>query len=251
MIFFSVKLCTFLSADKMIIPRTDDIIVIRAEKNIGFHLCITVYQHRAVLLVLIQNRVFYTLDFSVIPSHQQCVNAHLRIVRNIVHMHRLPVKFVLRQFLLLAFFPAFRHFTIHSFPVQNASDVIISFQMLHANCPASQIDGIKIPETSLFPFRLRSRFAVLLQNIFPDQRFFLLQIFPAMLFCFVFMTITDSFIRRLKDWKKLGTFAKWCLLKSENILLSLFSEQTYTARSAHSRRGILLCKHNSFPEVFC
>ena len=63
------------SADRMIIPRTDDIIVIRVEKNIGFHLCITVYQHRAVLLVLIQNRVFYTLDFSVIPSHQQCVNA--------------------------------------------------------------------------------------------------------------------------------------------------------------------------------
>ena len=32
---------------------------------------------------------------------------------------------------------------------------------------------------------------------------------------------------------------------------SFFAEQTYTSRAAHSRRGILLCKHNSFPEVFC
>ena len=32
---------------------------------------------------------------------------------------------------------------------------------------------------------------------------------------------------------------------------AFFAEQTYTSRAAHSRRGILLCKHNSFPEVFC
>ena len=138
-------------------------------------------------------------------------------------MHRFPVKFVLRQFLLLAFFPAFRHFPIHSFPVQNASDVIISFQMLHANCPAGQIDGIKMPEIFLFPFRLRSRFAVLIQNVFPDQCIFFLQIFPAVIFCFIFMTITNSFIGRLKDREKLGTFVKWCLFKSENILFSLFA----------------------------
>ena len=55
MIFFSVKLCTFLSADGMIVPRTDDIIVILTEKNIRFYLCITVKQHRTDFLVLIQN----------------------------------------------------------------------------------------------------------------------------------------------------------------------------------------------------
>ena len=166
-------------------------------------------------------------------------------------MHRFPVKFVLRQ---LVFFPCFlmlRHFLFYFFHVKNASNIIIPFQMIHTNCQSCQLGSIQIPELFICLFLLCSRFAVSIQNIFPDQCIFFLQIFPSVIFCFVFVMPANSFIGRLKDRKKLAAFVKWCLFKTEKVYFAVFADQPYTARASHSRRMFLLCKHNCFPEIFC